>query len=202
MTSVSTDGGETWSGLGGGTHPDHHALWINPANPNHLLVGTDGGVYVSYDRGMNWTFVKSLPVSQFYHVDYDMQDPYNVYGGLQDNGTWMGPSRTPSGIQNKHWDNIGFGDGFHAHVDRGDSGIVYVEWQGGRILRVKKSTGEAKDIQPLQGQGDPKYRFNWNAPIHLSPNRTDTLYVGGQFLFRSRDRGEKVGEDFTRPHDQ
>lgn len=199
-TSVSEDGGETFSGLMGRTHADHHAFWINPDNPDHLLIGTDGGLYESLDRGAHFTFRQSLPISQFYSVSYDMEDPYNVYGGLQDNGTWMGPSSTPSGIQNKHWDNIGSGDGFHAHVDRQDHDIVYVEWQGGRIQRVRKSIGEAKDIQPLPGENDPKYRFNWNAPIHVSPNRPDTIYIGAQFLFRSRDRGEswqKISPDLT-----
>ncbi|MGB2988067.1 MAG: glycosyl hydrolase [Phycisphaerae bacterium] len=201
FTSVSTDGGETFSGLGGGTHPDHHAFWINPDDPDQLLVGTDGGLYLSNDRGVHWNFLQALPLSQFYHVSYDMEDPYNVYGGLQDNGSWMGPSQTPSGgVQNKHWDSIGFGDGFHVHVDRQKPDIVYLEWQGGRIQRVHKSTGESKDIQPLPDKGDLKYRFNWNAPIHLSPTRTDTLYIGAQFLFRSRDRGEsweRISPDLT-----
>ncbi len=199
-TSVSTDGGETFSGLGGSTHADHHAFWIDPNNPDFLLVGTDGGLYSSNDRGVHWDFLQALPISQFYQVSCDMEDPYNVYGGLQDNGTWMGPSQTPSGVQNKHWDNIGFGDGFHAYVDRQDSDIVYVEYQGGRVRRIRKSTGEGKDIKPLPDEGDPKYRFNWNTPIHLSPNRADTLYVGGQFLFRSCDRGEsweKISPDLT-----
>lgn len=199
-TSVTTDGGETFSGLMGRSHGDHHALWIDPDNADHLILGTDGGVYVSTDRGANFTFVKSLPLSQFYHVSFDMADPYNVYGGLQDNGTWMGPSQTPSGIQNKHWDNIGFGDGFCAVVDRADPDIVYVEWQGGRIQRVHKPTGESKDIQPLPREGEPKLRFNWNAPIAVSPTRKDTLYIGGQFLFRSRDRGEsweRLSPDLT-----
>ncbi|MCH7527756.1 MAG: glycosyl hydrolase, partial [Planctomycetes bacterium] len=199
-TSVSTDGGQTWSGLGGRTHPDHHAFWIDPDNSDRLLVGTDGGIYSSFDRGVNWNFLQALPISQFYRISYDMDNPYNVYGGLQDNGTWMGPSRTPSGIQNKHWDSIGGGDGFYVFVDPRDSDIVYVEWQGGRIQRIRKSTRESKDIQPLPGKDDPKYRFNWNAPIHLSPNRTDTLYIGAQFLFRSRDRGEsweRISGDLT-----
>jgi photosystem II stability/assembly factor-like uncharacterized protein len=199
-TAVSTDGGETFTGLGGGTHADHHAFWINPANANHLLLGTDGGLYESNDRGVSWNFLQALPISQFYHVSFDMQDPYYVYGGLQDNGTWMGPSQTPSGIQNKHWDNIGSGDGFCALVDRADPDYLYVEWQGGRMERARRSTGEHKDIQPLPLKGDPEYRFNWNAPIHLSPTRADTIYLGGQFLFRSRDRGEsweKISPDLT-----
>ncbi len=200
FTSVSTDSGQTWANLGSGTHPDHHAFWIDPHNPDRLLVGTDGGLYTSHDRGVHWNFLQALPISQFYRVSYDMATPYNVYGGLQDNGTWMGPSRTPSGIQNKHWDSIGFGDGFHVYVDRADPDVIYVEWQGGRIQRVRRSTGEAKDIQPLPNKDEPKYRFNWNAPIHLSPNRTDKIYIGAQFLFRSRDRGEsweRLSPDLT-----
>ncbi len=200
LTSVSTDGGETWATIGTGTHPDHHALWIDPDNTDHMLIGTDGGLYASNDRGVHWSFLKSLPLSQFYHVSYDIEDPYNVYGGLQDNGSWMGPSQTPSGVQNKHWDSIGFGDGFYAFVDREDSDIVYVEYQGGRIQRTRKSTGESKDIQPLPAESEPKYRFNWNTPIHLSPNREDTVYLGSQFLLRTRDRGEsweKLSDDLT-----
>ncbi len=189
-TAVSVDGGETFSGLGGGTHGDHHALWINPDNPHQLVLGTDGGVYMSNDRGAKWNFVRSLPISQFYQISYDMNDPYNVYGGLQDNGTWTGPSQSPGGVQGKDWDNIGMGDGFHAYVDRADSDIIYVEWQGGRIQRFTKSTGETKNIQPLPQAGEPKLRFNWNTPIYLSEGRTDTMYLGAQFLLRSRDRGE------------
>lgn len=200
FTSVSTDAGQTWNSLGGSLHPDHHALWIDPHNIDHLLIGTDGGIYRSNDRGMNWSFLQALPISQFYHVSYDMQDPYYVYGGLQDNGTWMGPSSTPSGIQNKHWDNIGFGDGFCAHVDQQDPDYIYVEWQGGRIQRFRRSLMESKDIQPLPGPGEPKYRFNWNAPIALSSTQKDIVYIGGQFLFRTRDRGEsweKISPDLT-----
>ncbi len=200
FTSVSTDGGRTFSNLGRGAHADHHALWINPDNPDHILVGTDGGLYCSFNRGVNWSFLQALPISQFYQVSYDLEDPYNVYGGLQDNGSWMAPSRTASGIQNKHWDNVGMGDGFHVYVDHGDPDILYVEYQGGRIQRTRRSTGERKDIQPLPEEGDPKYRFNWNTPIHLSPTRPDTLYVGSQFLFRSHDRGEsweKISPDLT-----
>jgi photosystem II stability/assembly factor-like uncharacterized protein len=200
FTSVSTDGGRTFSNLGRGTHADHHAFWINPDDPDHLLVGTDGGLYCSYDRGVNWNFLQALPISQFYQVSYDLEDPYNVYGGLQDNGSWMAPSRAASGIQNKHWDNVGMGDGFHVYVDHGDPDILYVEYQGGRIQRSRRSTGERKDIQPLPEKGDPEYRFNWNTPIHLSPTRPNTLYVGSQFLFRSHDRGEsweKISPDLT-----
>jgi len=200
MTAVSTDGGETFSTIGMDTHADHHAFWIDPGNPDRLMVGTDGGLYTSNDRGVTWSFVKALPIAQFYTISVDMEDPYNVYGGLQDNGSWMAPSRSPGGIQNKNWDNVGMGDGFHVYVDRADSDILYVEWQGGRIQRARKSTGESKNIQPLPRAGEPKLRFNWNTPIHLSENRADTLYIGAQFLLRSRDRGEswaRISEDLT-----
>jgi photosystem II stability/assembly factor-like uncharacterized protein len=165
-----------------------------------MILGTDGGVYHSLDRGNRWRFVGSLPVSQFYHVSYDMEVPYNVYGGLQDNSTWMGPSHKPGGIGNRHWQSLGFGDGFWAFVDATDPDLVYVEYQGGNLMRQRKSTGELKDIKPLEKEGEPKYRFNWNTPIHLSPNRPGTIYYGSQFLFRSGDRGEswtRISQDLT-----
>jgi photosystem II stability/assembly factor-like uncharacterized protein len=198
--AVSNDAGETFTMTGSSAHPDQHAVWIDPESPDRQLLGTDGGLYESVDRGVHWTFRQSLPLSQFYAVSFDMEDPYNVYGGLQDNGSWMGPSRTASGIRNAHWRNIGGGDGFHVYVDRSDADFVYTEWQGGRIQRYRRSTGETKDIKPLEGEGDPAYRFNWNSPIHVSPNRPDTIYLGGQFVFRSRDRGEsweKISPDLT-----
>ncbi|ANM32234.1 hypothetical protein ABI59_12845 [Acidobacteria bacterium Mor1] len=199
-TALTTDGGENFSTIAGSTHSDHHALWIDPRNVEHLLLGTDGGLYESHNRGRSWTFRNSLPVSQFYQVSFDMERPYNVYGGLQDNGTWWGPSSALTPVMNKHWDNIGQGDGFHAYVDKKDNDIVYLEWQGGRAQRVRKSNGETKDIQPLEAKGEPKYRFNWNAAMHVSPNRDDTLYIGAQFLFRSRDQGdswERISPDLT-----
>lgn len=200
ITAVSNDAGGTFNNIANSPHPDHHAFWINPDNPDHLLLGTDGGLYESVDRGVHWTYRQSLPISQFYTVSYDMQDPYYVYGGLQDNGSWMAPSQSASGIQNAHWQNIGGGDGFHVYVDRADPDYIYTEWQGGRIQRYRRSTGETKDIKPLEEEGDPKYRFNWNSPIHVSPNRSDTIYIGGQYLFRSRNRGEsweKISPDLT-----
>ena len=202
--SLSTDGGRTFQspfGMGGGrVHSDFHTVWVNPRNPQEMVVGTDGGVYISYDRGGHFRHVKALPVSQFYRVSYDMDYPYNVYGGLQDNGSWMGPSRGRAGIQNRDWSNIGFGDGFYAFRDPTDPDTVYVEYQGGEISRVRLSTGETREIQPLPGAGEPEYRFNWNTPIHLSPNEPGTVYIGAQFLFRSRDKGEsweKISPDLT-----
>ncbi|HWM92903.1 MAG TPA: glycosyl hydrolase [Thermoanaerobaculia bacterium] len=202
--TTSTDGGKTFNssfGPGGGSvHGDHHALWINPKNPHEMALGTDGGVYISNDKGGHWRHVKSLPVSQFYRVSYDMDWPYRVYGGLQDNGSWSAPSRGSAGVQNRDWRNIGFGDGFYAFRDPADPDFVYVEYQGGKISRLRLSTGENRDIQPLPAAGDPEYRFNWNTPIHLSASEPGTIYIGSQFLFRSRDRGEsweKISPDLT-----
>jgi hypothetical protein len=205
--TVSSDGGKTFSspfsgnGVNFGPHGDHHALWVNPRDPQQLLLGTDGGVYESFDRAHSWRFVKALPVAQLYEVSYDLAQPYNVYGGLQDNGSWMGPSRgTSGGVLAKHWRNIGGGDGFYAVSDPADAGVVYTESQGGHVSRVTLSTGESKDVQPLPGAGDPPLRYNWNTPIVASPARPGTLYVGAQFLFRSRDRGEsweRISPDLT-----
>jgi len=206
--TVSEDGGKSFSAAfstsegmsGSGVHSDLHALWINPENPDQMLVGTDGGIYQSFDQGNHWRFLANLPVSQFYHVSADMADPYNVYGGLQDNGTWMGPSRAVDGIGNRHWRVIGVGDGFWAFSDPADPDYAYVEYQGAMISRFRKSTGEAKDVKPLPRPGEPEFRFNWNAPIHMSPNQPGTVYLGGQFLFRSRDHGEswdRISPDLT-----
>lgn len=206
--SLSTDGGRSFSGIFsssginlGGVHPDHHALWIDPRNPHRLILGTDGGAYISDNRGSSFRFIRALPVSQFYEVSFDFEQPYNVYGGLQDNGTWMGPSRSADGgILNKHWKNIGFGDGSHAYRDPHDPDVVYVEFQGGQLLRYHLSTEETKWIAPLPGKDEPDFRFNWVTPLHLSPGTPGTIYYGGQYLFRSRDRGEsweRISPDLT-----
>ncbi len=205
VLTVSEDGGRSFTtpfaGFGfRGVHPDHHALWINPDNPQEMVLGTDGGVYISYNRGSAFSMVRALPVSQFYEVSYDLEWPYNVYGGLQDNGTWMGPSRSPGGIENRDWQPIGFGDGFHAYRDPNSPDVVYVEYQGGQLMRHHLSTGEIKRIQPLPEAGEEDYRCNWNSPIHLSRANPGTVYFGCQFLFRSRDRGEsweKISPDLT-----
>ena len=202
IMGISEDGGRTFTGglFGASYHPDVHAVWVNPKNPEELLLGTDGGVYHSYDRGNTWRFAGALPISQFYHVSYDMAEPYNVYGGLQDNNTWYGPSRKSGGIGNREWRSLTGGDGFWAFVDPADPDIVYSEYQGGNLFRTRKSTGEQKDIKPSPGEAEPKYRFNWNTPIHLSPNDKGTIYYGAQFLFRSRDRGdswERISPDLT-----
>ncbi len=197
--TISEDGGKTFGGSAR-VHGDLHALWINPKDTEQLYVGTDGGLYISLDRGAHWRFAGTLPVSQFYHVSYDLEQPYNVYGGLQDNGSWMGPSRHAGGVSNRHWRNIGIGDGFWAFVDPTDPDIAYVEYQGGRISRMRKSSGESKRIRPAAPEGQPELRFNWNTPIHISPTRVGLLYIGAQYLFRSRDRGEsweRISPDLT-----
>ncbi len=201
--TVSSDGGHTFNaslGLGGGYHSDLHALWIHPRDHQQLFLGTDGGTYASTDHGTHWRHLQSLPVAQFYHVSYDMDVPYNVYGGLQDNGSWSGPSRATNGIMNKDWRNIGFGDGFYAFRDPQDPDFVYSESQGGNIARLQLSTGEGREIQPQAAEGEPKLRYNWNTPIVPSPNEPGTIYIGAQYLFRSKDHGEsweRISPDLT-----
>jgi len=203
--TVSDDGGKSFSAVSsldaqGKVHGDHHALWIDPENSEHLFDGTDGGVYQSLDRGAHWRFEANLPVSQFYHVSADSAEPYNVYGGLQDNGSWMGPSRAVGGIAHRHWRNIGGGDGFWAFSDPSDPDYAYAESQGGEITRFRRSTGESRNLKPLPGLNDPEFRFNWNTPIHLSPNQSATIYLGAQYLFRSRNHGEtweRISPDLT-----
>lgn len=200
VAGTSDDGGKTWSSLSGNFHVDVHALWINPKNTDELLMGSDGGAYHSWDRGNRWLFVENLPLSQFYHVATDMEFPFNVYGGLQDNNTWWGPSRASGPIGNRDWRSISGGDGFWAFPDPLDEDLVYSEYQGGNVFRTSRKTGETKDIKPSPVQGDPKYRFNWNTPIHLSPTRKGVIYIGAQFLFRSSDRGEsweRISPDLT-----
>ena len=201
--SISNDGGESFAEAsfeGGWVHSDHHALWINPKNSNQMYLGTDGGVYMSLNRGNDWMFLANLPVSQFYHITTDNQKPFNVYGGLQDNGSWMGPSEHGGGINNKDWVNVGGGDGFAVVSDATDNNIVYSESQGGNISRLNRKTGETKDIQPQQGKDEPKLRFNWNTPIIQSPNNPGVIYIGSQFLYRTKNKGdtwEKISSDLT-----
>jgi len=212
LITISTDGGKSFTsmfsgGFGMAVHPDHHAIWINPKNPSQILLGTDGGLYVSFDKAHSWWWAKNLPIAQFYHVSYDMDVPYNVYGGLQDNGSWMGPSSSPGGIENRDWENIGGGDGFWAFSDPRDPDYAYSEYQGGELSRVNKRTAEVRSIKPYTKPGDKELRFNWNAPVAFSPTDIGTLYVGAQYLFRSRDHGdswEQISPDLTTndPHRQ
>jgi photosystem II stability/assembly factor-like uncharacterized protein len=201
--SISSDGGETFKDAsfdGGSVHPDHHALWINPNNANHLILGTDGGLYQSLDRGNSWSMFQNLPVSMAYHVAYDMQEPYNVYTGLQDNGSWFAPSKSIGGIQNKNWTVCGGGDGFWVQPDLSDPNIVYSESQGGEITRYNKQTNEYKNIKPYELAGEPKLRCNWNTPIVPSPTNTKTFYFGSQYLYRTYNKGdtwERISPDLT-----
>jgi len=203
--TVSSDGGRSFnspftSGFGGAVHSDHHALWIDPRAPARLLLGTDGGLYLSNNRGGSWSFARNLPLSQFYHVAVDGQDPYRIYGGLQDNSAWVGPSESWGGVENKDWTSLSGGDGFWTFADARDPRYVYTEIQGGRATRVDLVTGESKDIQPQPDHGEPPLRFNWNAAFVASPGDPATIYIGAQYLFRSRDRGEsweRLSPDLT-----
>lgn len=188
----SDDGGKTFVGNAAPrVHSDHHALWIDPANPEHLLLGCDGGVYASHDRGAAWEHMVAIPVSQFYGVAVDQRQPYWVYGGLQDNGSWGAPSQTRNsiGVANHDWVRIGGGDGFQCAVDPTDWTCVYAESQYGALFRLSMATGERKSIRPRATEGRT-YRFNWNSPMLLSPHNPRTLYYGGNHLFRSFDRGD------------
>lgn len=203
VLGISDNEGKTISaGFMGSVHPDIHAIWINPHNPKHFLIGTDGGVYITHDRGNHFFKVSCLPVSQIYNVYYDMQTPYNVYCGLQDNGGWRGPSKSYEGyIKNKEWTPIGGGDGFHVIPHPKDHLIVYYNWQGGKLQRQNLRTHEAKDIQPLPtSDKEPEYRYNWNAAVAVSAINPEVLYAGAQFLFKSEDRGDswkRISPDLT-----
>ena len=197
--TVSDDGGKSFSNAAGASHGDWHDVWIDPANTKHLVGGDDGGLWISYDGASKWWKVNNLPVSQFYHVSVDDKDPYQVYGGLQDNSDWVGDQEYPGGITNSRWENLFGGDGFWAWSDPADPDYAYVEAQGGFIGRVNRKTLQAHLIQP-QANYKEKLRFNWNTPIQMSPNERGTIYIGSQFLFRSRDHGEtwdRISPDLT-----
>jgi hypothetical protein len=180
-------------------------MWIDPANPDHMLVGSDGGIHLSYDRGRTWDFVNTVPLAQFYEVAADHQRPYHVYGGLQDNGSWSAPSRTlyRQGIANDEWVRVGGGDGFYTVPDWSDPDVVYVESQDGNVARLHRASGQRRVIRPEPPTGE-KYRFNWNSPILVSVHDPKTIYYGGNRVFGSRDRGESwtlVSPDLTTSDD-
>ncbi|HLV80758.1 MAG TPA: hypothetical protein VKT32_10770, partial [Chthonomonadaceae bacterium] len=183
--SVSEDGGKTFHNSSQGVHSDLHALWIDPAHPEHLLLGTDGGVYVSYDRAKTWRALNNFPMGEFYEVSTDNQTPFWVYGGLQDNGSWCSPNSDPNkpGTENADWRFISDGDGFYAFADPVDIDIVYGESQGGDIERWNRHTNQRTFLHPDAPEGQPGYRFNWNTPLALSHYDHDLLYVGGSHLF-------------------
>ncbi len=200
---VSDDGGKTFRDDGAQKiHVDFHAMWIDPANPRHLLLGGDGGVGISYDRSETYDWLNNMNLGQFYHVSYDMASPYLVCGGLQDNNTWCGPSavRSRGGIGNDEWFIIGGGDGFVALVDPKDPRVMYSESQNGRMNRVDRVTNERQSIRPEPAKGEPKLRWNWDTPMMLSPHDPSMVFVAANKLFRSRDRGyvwEAVSPDLT-----
>ena len=195
----SLDGGKTFADVGGGAHGDFHDVWIDPKDPQKVIAGDDGGLWLSKDGGNRWWRANNLPVSQFYHVSVDNDDPYHVYGGLQDNSSWVGDSSYPGGITNSRWENMFGGDGFWMFSDPSDHNFIYAESQGGNIGRVNRITHEYRDIQPRANYKE-KLRWNWNAPIALSPTDKNTLYIGSQYLFRTRDHGQtwdRISPDLT-----
>ena len=203
LVSVSEDAGKTFETLVGWSeaHPDHHAWWIHPDNPDFLIDGNDGGLAISRDRGRTWRFVENLPVAQFYHINVDMETPYNVYGGMQDNGSWRGPNEVwrDGGIRNSYWEMVLFGDGFDVVPDRSNPRSGYAMSQGGYLSRYDLVTGEQRMIRPAHPDEIP-LRFNWNAGIAADPFNPTTLYYGSQFLHKSTDRGNNwtiISPDLT-----
>ncbi|MFN3691113.1 MAG: WD40/YVTN/BNR-like repeat-containing protein, partial [Fimbriimonadales bacterium] len=194
---MSIDGGRTSQQIASTVHVDHHALWIDPTNPAILWNGNDGGLAVSMDRGQTWDVIANLPLAQFYQIHCSMEAPfYQVAGGLQDNGSWIGWARNKEGgIVNEHWRMVSFGDGFYCVIHPRDPNWVLSESQGGNILRTNLATGVQENISPQarRADGGPaselKYRFNWNTPIIPSPHDPDTVYVGGNVVFKSTDFG-------------
>ena len=196
---ASDDGGKSFADSSGSSHGDWHDIWIDPTNSKYIAGGDDGGLWISYDGGSKWWKGGNLPISQFYHVSVDNKDPYQVYGGLQDNSDWVGDSAYPGGITNSRWENLYGGDGFYVFSDPTDPNFTYAEAQGGTIARISRRTLEARDVQPKARYGE-KLRWNWNTPIALSPTNPRTVYIGSQFLFRSRDHGntwDRISPDLT-----
>lgn len=188
----SLDGGKTVNtSVAPRIHSDHHAIWIDPANSDHLIIGNDGGLAVSWDRAKTWSFLPNLPVGLFYHVSYDMAVPFNVCGGMQDNYSWCGPSavRGSAGIANHHWATLQGGDGFVVLQDPGDYRIAYSESQDGNLVRVDRVTFETISIRPQPERGDPPYRWHWDTPVILSPHDPKVLFAAANKVFRSADRG-------------
>ncbi len=204
----SEDGGRTFrQNLVQRIHGDYHALWINPANSDHVLTGSDGGIHWSWDRGRTWDFVNTIPLGQFYEIGADMRTPYYVCGGLQDNNTWCGPSATTNtaGIPTSEWYTVAGGDGYYAQIDPTDPNTVYAESQDGNVLRRDLRTHESRAIRPIEAEGEARYRFQWNSPIVISAHNPKTVYYGGNFLFKSTDRGDnwtKASPDLTNNEDR
>jgi photosystem II stability/assembly factor-like uncharacterized protein len=197
---LSVNGGKSFSPVSNAAHGDFHTVWIDPANSNMVFAGDDGGLWRSQDGGTRWMHQVNLPISQFYHVSVDDADPYRVYGGLQDNSSWVGDSSYPGGVSYSRWENMFNGDGFWMFEDPADPAYIYAEYQGGTLGRVNRYSHETRSIMPYPLYGEKKLHFNWNAPLHMSPNEKGTIYLGAQFLFRSRDHGQtwdRISPDLT-----
>ena len=203
---MSKDGGKTFKSIDGdNTHGDHHAVWMSSKNDGHMIICNDGGLNISYDDGKNWFKANSPAVGQFYSVNVDMEKPYNVYGGLQDNGVWTGPS---SNTGNARWlqegqypfKRIDGGDGMQVQIDSRDNATVYTGSQFGYYARINKNSGDASDIKPKNDLGEPNYRFNWQTPIWLSRHNQDILYLGTNRFHRALNKGidmKTISEDLT-----
>ena len=203
----STDGGKTVAtDVAEPIHDDVHAIWINPANSNHVVIGNDGGLAQSWDMAKTWVFIPNLPVGLFYHVSVDMSTPYNICGGMQDNYDWCGPSqvRGAVGIANHEWATIQGGDGFVVLQDPKDNRVIYSESQDGNVVRVDRVTGETISIRPVPPQGEPAYRFQWDTPILISSHDASIVYIAGNKVFRAPDRGltfSAISPDLTTGED-
>ncbi|MFW6145416.1 MAG: VPS10 domain-containing protein [bacterium] len=198
----SEDKGESFETMPGKIHSDFHAMWINPNDASHMLVGSDGGVGITHDKGETWRFVENLPLAQYYHISVDDQIPYKIYGGMQDNGSWAGPSSVweDGGIRNSMWQEVGFGDGFGTLSDPDDPNKGYSMWQEGNLMRFDIETGERKQIRPAPPADSIELRFNWNTPLAISPFDPNVLYFGSQYVHKSTDKGdswEVISPDLT-----
>jgi len=203
----SEDAGKTFkTNLVQKIHGDYHAMWIDPRDSNHMIAGSDGGIYATHDRGRSWDYLNTIAIGQFYEIGLDMQRPYHICGGLQDNNVWCGPSATfdTRGIANSDWFTVGGGDGFYAQIDPTDPNTVYAESQDGNLLRRNLKTHESRSIRPPAAEGE-RLRFQWNSPLVVSAYDNKTLYYGGNYLFKSTDRGDswtRLGGDLTTGEDR
>ena len=196
--NVSEDGGKNFKqlmpayGVSNGVHPDHHAWWIHPENGNFMIDGNDGGMNITKDGGKSWRFIGNMPVAQFYHINVDNEFPYNVYGGMQDNGSWRGPAYVwkAQGIRNSYWQEISFGDGFDVIPDRDDSRYGWTMSQQGYVSRYDWQTGNNYGVQPTHPDAEVLLRFNWNSAINIDPFNNNTVYFGSQFVHKSNDKGD------------
>lgn len=206
--NVSIDGGKNFKqlmpayGVDNGVHPDHHAWWIHPKDGSFMIDGNDGGLNITKDAGKTWRFIGNLPVAQFYHINVDNEFPYNVYGGMQDNGSWRGPAYVwkAQGIRNSYWQEISFGDGFDVVPDKDDSRYGWSMSQQGFVSRYDHQTGNNYTVRPTHPDANTKLRFNWNAAINIDPFDNATLYFGSQFVHKSTDKGltwEIISPDLT-----